>query len=117
MRHLAAERCTSLYPTISIVNPACVPEDTNTCPHFRPIRKIRVAWGIGHLLDRIPYGDAKVLKSQILTYFGKNNYYRFYRKERGIPPEEQEIIRQLFRKKGISEEITFDGYTEEYQWD
>lgn len=66
------------------------------------------------MLDNVPHKDAEVLKSQMLGYFGRGMYYRFYRKEKYLSPEQQEYIRRIFRQKGITEEPAFDSYTEEY---
>lgn len=116
LRHLVATHCTSAQPTIYIVNPVWIPEDTSTCTQFRPIQKIRMAWGVQSLLNNVPYKDARALKSQIISYFGKTHYYRIYRKEYGLTPNQQEFIRRVFRHKGISEEPAFESYTEVYQW-
>ena len=56
------------------------------------------------------------MKAQIINHFGRNEYYRIYRKEHGLSPESQNYIRQVFRSKGFTEEPAFDSYTEEYQW-
>ncbi|MEO4949205.1 DUF6078 family protein, partial [Bacteroides uniformis] len=48
LHHLAATNCTSQCPTLSIINPNCIPADTTNCPHFRKALKCRVAWGIRH---------------------------------------------------------------------
>ena len=53
LHHLAATNCTSQCPTLSIINPNCIPADTTNCPHFRKALKCRVAWGIRHLLDNV----------------------------------------------------------------
>ena len=111
---LVAMHSTNQYPTLSVVNPNCIPEDANACSFYKPVRKIRVAWGVKHLLDNVPHKDAEVLKSQMLGYFGRGMYYRFYRKEKYLSPEQQEYIRRIFRQKGIIEEPAFDSYTEEY---
>ncbi|WP_071144854.1 DUF6078 family protein [Bacteroides ihuae] len=116
MRHFAALHATFDVPYISIVNPACIPADTSACSYFHLFKRIRVAWGISHLLDNVLYKDAYVLKKQMLAHFGKNLYYRFYRKERHINPSEQAFIHQLLLQKGITEEPRFDSYTEEYDW-
>jgi hypothetical protein len=116
MHYLVGEHATPLRPTIPVINPVCVPEDTNACPHFHLIRTIRMAWGIKNLLNNVPQKDVKALKSQMFIYFGRNNYYRLYRKERGLLPQQQEYIRRIFQQKGISEELAFEYYTEEYQW-
>lgn len=52
----------------------------------------------------------------MLSHFGRGLYYRFYRKEKYLSPEQQEYIRRIFRQKGITEEPAFESYTEEYKW-
>lgn len=116
MRHLVALHCDSRRSTICTVNSAWIPEDTSNCTLFKPIRKIRLAWGIRDLLKNTPYQDAKTLKAQMLNYFGRTHYYRLFRKEHGLTPEQQNFVRQLFRNKGIKEEPAFESYTEDYQW-
>ena len=116
MHHLVAQHCNALPSTICVVNPAWIPEDTSTCSLFQPIRKVRMAWGVRNLLNKIPHEDAVKLKAQIINYFGRTHYYRLYRKEHGLTPEQQNFIRRLFRNKGIAEEPAFESYTEVYQW-
>lgn len=116
LHHLAAMHSTNQYPTLSVVNPNCIPEDMNTCPFYHSVQKIRIAWGVRHLLEKVPYKDAVSLKNLMLSHFGRGMYYRFHRKEKGIAPEQQEYIRRIFRQKGIMEEPAFDSYTEEYKW-
>ncbi|MEY8687767.1 DUF6078 family protein [Bacteroides sp. AN502(2024)] len=77
------------------------------CMEWRTIR---------HLLDNVPHKDEEQLKSQMLGYFGRGMYYRFYRKERYWSLGQQEYIRRIFRQKGITEKPAFDSYTEEYIW-
>ena len=83
---------------------------------FQNAEKIHVAGGISHLLDNVPYKDGTNLKQQLIGHFGKTLYYRFYREERFLSPADQNYIRQLFRRKGITEEPVFDSYTDEYNW-
>lgn len=116
MRHLAAEHSNTKRSFIRIVNPVSIPEDTNTCPYFHVIRKVRVAWGTKRLFDHLPHSKAGRLKSQIMAYFGKTLYYRIYRKEKGLMPDQQEMIRHIFRKNGFPEEPAFEYYTDEYLW-
>ena len=94
----------------------CIPATGIDCPHFQNAEKIHVAWGISHLLDNVPYKDGTNIKQQLIGHFGKTLYYRFYREERFLSPAEQHYIRQLFRRKGITEEPVFDSYTDEYNW-
>lgn len=116
LRHLTAMHVTEQDAVLSIVNPKRVPEDTAACSFFQPIQKIRVAWGTKHLLDNVPNKDAASLKSLLIKHFGRAMYYRFYRKERYLTPEQQAYITNLFRQKGIMGEPVFELYTDEYNW-
>ena len=117
LRNIAAQHCINNYPTLRIINPAAIPADANACPHFRSATKIHVAWGIKHLLDNVPYKNVYELKSQMIAHFGRGRYYRFYRKECYLAPEQQAYIRQLFRNQGIKEEPAFEAYSDEYSWE
>lgn len=116
LRNLAARNTTTEFPYINTVNPVCIPADTIHCTYFQSIQKMRVAWGITHLLDNVPHKNARELKDQLIGYFGRGKYYRFYRKECYLTPEDQTCIRRLFRQKGVQEELSFDSYSEEYKW-
>ncbi|NDV60648.1 DUF6078 family protein [Bacteroides sp. 519] len=114
MRYLVAQNSTSQYPSLCIVNPKCIPNNVANCPFFKSVSKVRLAWGIRHLLDNVPYKDGSIMRKQLISYFGRNIYYRIYRSERGLLPEEQEYIRQLFHKNGIEKGPEFERYTDEY---
>lgn len=116
LRHFVAENCTSQYPTLSIINPNCIPADA-PCPYFKEVRTYRMAWGIKHLLDKVPYEAADEMRRQLIAHFGKNTYYRFYRLERPLRPEDQEFVCRLFQRKGIAEAPRFERYSEEYYFD
>ena len=116
LRRVAALLTTADTSYISTINPMCIPATGIDCPHFQNAEKIHVAWGISHLLDNVPYKDGTNIKQQLIGHFGKTLYYRFYREERFLSPADQNYIRQLFHRKGITEEPVFDSYTDEYNW-
>lgn len=58
---------------------------------------VQYAVGMDHLLDQIPYLEAKRIKQRLLMTYGKNKFYQFKRKERTFSPEDQQYIRQVFR--------------------
>lgn len=116
LHHLVAENCTSQYPTLRIINPNCIPADTTKCPYFNSTRKLHVAWGLKHLLDNVPYKDGNSIRCDLVSHFGKTNYYRYYRQERPLLPQDQEYIRQLFRNYGITTEPTFERCSDEYYY-
>lgn len=117
LRRIAARHDTVENPFIHVVNPMCIPADTGQCPFFRSAEKIHVAWGIKYLLDNVPHQSAQAMKKRIIARFGRTKYYRFYRKEYYLTPEDQEYICRLFREKGIREAPVFEAYSEEYRWE
>lgn len=116
LHHFAALHDTPEYSSIRIINPLCIPTDSSQCPYFQSTQKVRVAWGIRHLLDEVPCKSLQPLKSQLIAYFGRGKYYRFYREECYLLPEDQNYIRKTFQQHGIPEEPVFDSYSEEYKW-
>ena len=74
LHRLAALRDTPEYPSIRIINPLCIPEDSSQCAYFQSTQKIHVAWGISHLLDEVPYKNLQPLKSQLIAHFGRGKY-------------------------------------------
>lgn len=116
LHQLVAVHSTNQYPTLSVVNPKCIPEDGTDCPFYQSIQKIRVAWGIKNLLNDVPHKDAISIKDHLIRHFGRALYYRIYRKERFLDPEQQDYIRRLFLQKGVTQEPAYEYYTEEYKW-
>lgn len=116
LRYIAAQHCPKECITMNILNPAYLLSDSGSCTHFHSAKKVRVAWGIKDLFDSVPYKQVYGLKNRMLGHFGRNKYYRFYRKEQFLTPEEQEYIRHLFQQQGVVGEPAFESYSEEYQW-
>ncbi|WP_293739421.1 DUF6078 family protein [uncultured Parabacteroides sp.] len=116
LRQVAARYSVHADRHIRIVNSAYFPVGDATCPDFKPAKKVRIAWGITNLLEKVPYRTARHLRKIMIFHFTKTLYYRYYRKEYGILPEAQLYIRKLFRQHGVEEEPVFDSYTEEYEW-
>lgn len=92
------------------------PKDNEECKEFRTNKKITLAWGIKNILNEIPLKNAESIKKDLLLYFGKTKYYRFYREEKPILPKEQKAIKNIFVQNGIKSEISYERFTEEYDW-
>ncbi len=99
----------------SIINPLYVAEHA-TCPYFQANRLTRYAYGITHLYDNLSYTQYPEIKRQIYAHFGHSYYYRIRNKVLPIKPEDQDFIRELFRKEGIDTEPLFDEYVEMYNF-
>ena len=117
LRHLVALHAPESVVAVKALNPAAYPKDTASCPYFRSNRKLRLAWGIDAMFDKIPYTLALDLKSRIRRIYSKSTYYRILHQERPLPPGEQEEIARIFAHNGVGIAPEFDRYTEGYDWD
>lgn len=113
LRHLVATNSTAQQDVLTVVNPNRIPSDTSTCPYFRAIEIVRLAWGVKYIFDDVPHKAAKAMRKQIIAHFGKATYYRFYRRERALTPEDQQYIHRVFKQHGIIHEPRFETYTDE----
>ena len=77
----------------------------------------RFALGITHLLDNLPHASALEVRTRLISYFGKNMYYRMKRKERYIAPREQMAIAKMFKNCGITKKAVFDEYFNLFDWE
>lgn len=115
LRRLAAQHIPAELPNVTAVNPHSIRSESE-CPHFLPLQKIRIAWGIKGLFDHLPHKEAVAMRRELIAHFNKTHYYRLQRKEYHLKPEEQEYIRQVFKKHGIETEPVFEYYTEDFRW-
>lgn len=116
LRHLAGLHCPDSVQQTVAVNPRYARSHAGQCPRFQSNRLVRVAWGIRELLDNVPHKQAVALRKSLINHFGKNNFYRLQRKERGLSPADQQAVRRLFRFYGLTQEPAYEYYTESYDW-
>lgn len=69
-----------------------------------------------HLFDGVQYPQAVAVKRKLIDFFGRTKYYRYSRGDKLISPEEQSNIKAIFVANGLSDEIEFDQYIEQYHF-
>lgn len=99
-----------------VINPERVVPDGD-CSGFMDDSPLKNAYGMEHLLDNIPYRQAKEIRREMREYFGMTHFYRLKRKERCFTPEDQLYVRDLLRQYNIEEEPLFDRYEENFGWE
>lgn len=104
---------------IQVVNPyylrsLATPEQ---CKYYRNNRPVRFATGMTHLFDELPLKLSAQVRRNVMTCFSCESYFYSSRKgARLITPEEQQRIRDVFRKAGIKTDPTFDRYIDKENW-
>ena len=108
--HLSASSGVAAYPERTLGGESDQPG--TCCPRWRLFR----VYG-RHLLDNVPYRQAKEIRREMREYFGTTHFYRLKRKERCFTPEDQLYVRDLLRQYNIEEEPLFDRYEENFGWE
>ena len=87
------------------------------CPFFQSAQPVPMAWGFGRLIANTRSSDLAGLRVAIQQYLGsKAAYYRVNHGERLLTPEQQAYILDLYRQRGYTEDLAFDGYVETYNF-
>ena len=98
------------------VNPRNPEVNSNHCPFYRENKIVKNAKGMNHLLDEIPYNDAKAIKRELIRVFSRKRFYEYRNGTRPIPPKDQQHIARIFHEEGWDGEIRYDDWKEDYQW-
>lgn len=115
LRRQITLRMPNTITSVMAVNPNHYKSPTGEdCRVFFLDKPKRYARGFSQMLDNLPHKKVAGIKAQMKAYLGYATYYRCYRKERLIKPEEQERIKQIFRQQNISTELNFDEYMDYY---
>ncbi len=118
LRYTLAQGVPAGHTYIKILSPAAARQSAGAaCPHFRPIVKYAYARGIESLLRQLrtfPYDDSVWIRRSVYNYLGRWKYYEIKHGNRLVTPEEQETIRNFFRKKGISAEPSYDEMIDKF---
>ena len=76
LRRTAALQDTDEHLFLKVVNPLRYPKEGEECELFRSTDKVRMAWGVTHLLDNVPYKEGSLLRNMIINHLGRSQYYQ-----------------------------------------
>ena len=116
LRQLAARYVTALRPVVQAVSPAVWEAEGNPCAYFRPIRCVRIAWGVRQAIGRMPYKEGQSVVKALNRIFTKATLNRITTCQRPLSPEEQKRIEALFASYGVTDGNVFDRVEMGYEW-
>ena len=90
--------------------------ETSECPMYRSDEIRRMPVGLTLLYHDMPGWQERAIKNRLIQQLTRTGYYRYRNGSRPIPPNVEQLIRQLFKTAGITQEPHFDGYVETYVW-
>ena len=84
---------------ITSVNPMNPNVKAGCCELYRENKTASYARGIMHMLDIIPYNQARSIKRRLIKTFSRKRYYEFRNGTRLISPEDRNGLPASARKK------------------
>lgn len=115
LRYQVCQQAPESLTTNRCVLPTVLNKDT--CPHFKPIHIVKAAVGFVHLFDEVKAKHRAKMHSELYEHLGGGgSYYRYRKGTRLLMPEQQEWIRNMFRRYGYTEEVVFDDYRNVYRF-
>lgn len=116
LRQLHAMHYPADAVSVHALNPQLYPKEGGECAHYRPVKKIHLAWGIKDMLRDIPYDRARSIRRDMISHFGKTRYYRFFREQLPLTPAEQSAVHEIFRRNGAETAPAYNRHSEEIDW-
>ena len=116
LRHLAIDHLPERKLTVASVNLRAVAPETGECPHQRPTRLVKYAYGMRQIYRNVRVCDKEKIYHEIWSALGNSMYYRYRNGERPITPEVQAIIASAFRRHGYAEPVAYDRVVEAQAW-
>lgn len=115
LRHIAYLQQVETAKVMTMVNPRFCAKD-NTCAFYRDATPVVYARGFTQMQKRMLPEQYDKFLWKLIAHFGRNPYFERRNGKRLLPPSEQELIAEVARQVGMTEEFKFDTYEYRYNW-
>ena len=110
-----------LKPADRIGGPAIYPDawKNGQCQRFNEAKQVQKAWGFTHIYDNVPHHLRASARRCVSNYFsaGSGPYYRYHHGENKLSPRQQADIMAILAKFGSTEDLAFDYYETDWDFD
>lgn len=87
------------------------------CPHFASSEPVRFARGFKDIYADVLKRDFTPMRVEITSKLsGCRLYYDYLNGRRPLSPEQQNMIREVFRKHGYDDNVQFESYEDAFQF-
>lgn len=100
---------------LRLINPAKCSKDEK-CTYYRDKKPVVFAKGFTNFQKHMYPEQYDKFMTNLVLYFGRNQYYKRRRGAILIPPEEQKVIRLMLENVGADPKMDFDKYEEYINW-
>lgn len=96
---------------INVLNPNVARSQQGNCPHFKTSAPQPVAYGFIHIIESLPLSASRSFMDEMISTFGRKNYYQLRKGERYMLKEDQDLVLAAARTHGATH-LEFDKYDE-----
>lgn len=115
LHRIAFEKLRTEKKYMCLLNPDhCTADDS--CQNFCCNKPVRYARGFKGFQRKMYPQQYDSFMTTLILHFGRNPYYDRRRGVIAMPPDEQELVLQVLKKVGVTEELTFDSYEDTINW-
>lgn len=98
----------------AVLPPAC---RDGRCKFFKKKQVVIYAYGFEHIYDKVLRKHYTEMRTRLTAYLGnKGMYYSYKHGKRGLTPDQQQYIHNMFADYGYPEDIVFDKYEKQYDF-
>jgi hypothetical protein len=92
---------------------------SGTCQSYREKKLVKKAWGFSKLYKNVPYYQRAEARQCVRSYFSSGNgpYYRYHHGENKLSPTQQADILAIIAKFCPVDDIKFDHYVTDWDFD
>ena len=100
---------------LRLINPRKCSKD-GQCKFYNDAKPVRFARGFTNFQKKMFPDQYQTFMWALISKFGRVAYFKRRRGDIALSPKEQEIVLSALRKAGITEELEFDKYEENFDW-
>ena len=115
LRNIAWRNLRSDSDAVVVVNPKLA-TSADGCPYFASCIPERYAVGFTRMQQQMFPAQYSEFMAVCRKRFGRNGYFLRRRGAVPMPPSEQQFVRKVLDRVGVSADIAFDEYEERINW-
>lgn len=115
LRQTAYPELLAKASVLQVVNPNMCSKDAQ-CKYYRSNEPVTYAKGFTNFQKQMFAEQYGRFSKILIGKFGRNPYYERRRGETALSPKEQQIVIDALKKAGVTEELKFDSYVDNFNW-
>ncbi len=100
---------------LNLINPSRCTQ-SGDCVYYRNNEPVTYARGFTNFQKKMFPDQYTLFRMRLIKQFGRNSYFERRRGDSPLSPREQQLIQQVLKNCGVTEELKFDSYEQNLNW-